>query len=679
MELLKDYGSNFIYKLTTTTDNCVVICYYKYNTYSADKYSEDEIKTLSEETQKTVDIALMESLQGKDEDTSRTVIKRFHEDMYSIDKFNNDIVSYLSQRPNMKEIYLINGNPEHKILIEPKVFQAMCKSSQRLFIDLGVSGFRTDGTNFDKIEYLEFITGTWIVDTDSTVMIKDLVVRNGIINTYNQNSKASNALNIIIGNSLTGSRLHIYSTLKCNIRYSSQIFNTPYKTSRFSLPILTIFGQEIIENDLNNQRLIIFGFNRLNIGELNINDEVQYGNIIKLDNINIAVICGYTRTVSGANRPGNNILVSEVGDFKIYNIKYLTSKKSFVYPDSSILKIVSKENSELKKTFQIYDTEVINNTENKLNIVDIVDTTLEMLYLGDCSIGSNVDVFKMSDNSKLKRISYSGVNLTCDTSLVMNKMNDLALYKCNVSIKETLSVDAPKFSFMDSTINFKKFNITYSNGPILKCNFNNSQILGERLQFSNGSTIQDSKTNFTDSKMFVKEIVIDNFIVKSSGGCIKSKYFSTNGKSITFDNTLLSFYESYKKSDINILSSLTGKILLDNYDKSYETNINIEDEKFYFSTSSLSVIAYLKSPKFSMSTNTPINVTIERMCNDTMNFKLSNKYDFNRPCKIIKKLDISDITQDFKIINDSELIASVTKTIDEDNNTIFEIGLKDNG
>ena len=677
MELLKDYDNDFIYRFVTTKDNCVIICYYKYNTYSTSRYSEAEVKTLTEETEKAINIEFIECLQGRKENTSQTVVKRCHADLYGIDRFNNDIVDYLNKRPNVNEVFLISGNQEYQILFEPKVFQAMCKNSKRITIEIGEGGFRTDSTQFDNIERIEFIDGTWLVGEDTTVTVKDLVIRNGIINTYNKSDKVSNTLNLIIGNSLTGSRFSIYSTVRCSIQYSSTVFNTSYGESRVKLPIVQFFGQETTETDINDHRLSIFGFNRLNIGDIIINDEVQYGNLLKLNNINIAVICGIKRRVTGTNRPGSVILVEEVGEFKVHNIQYLTDVKSFVYEDSSIIKMITKDSSQLKKSFQIYDTTVVNNSTNKITILDIVNTEVELLYLADCVIGPNVNIFRQNEESKIKRISYSGVQMVCDGSVTFNQITEMSLYECTFEIKNIMSTDLPKLAIMDSTIKFDKLNIDYTDGNVPKCTINNSQLIGGRLQLFNNSEVDESKTTITDSKLFVDTILIDNYTVTLTGGMIKSKKFTSRGKSITFDSTVFSFYEASKKAEIFIDASTTGKIVLDDYDDTNEMDIVINDQQFYFNTSSLDIIAYLQNPKLRISTNTPMNVIIERLSTDSINFKLSGNYDSERKCKITKHLDSNNPTQDFKVINDSELYADVTKSSDNLGNTIFEVGLKE--
>ena len=677
MELLKDYDSDFIYRFVTTTDNCVVICYYKYNTYSTSKYSEAEVKTLTEETEQTINIKFDECLQGRKENTSQTVIKRCHADLYGIDRFNNDVVSYLNQHPNVNEVFLISGNQEYQILFEPKVFQAMCKNSKRITIEIGEGGFRTDSTQFDNVERIEFIDGTWLVGEDTTVTVKDLIIRKGIINTYNKSDKVSSNLNLIIGNSLIGSRFSMYSTVRCSIQYSSTVFNTSYNDSIIKLPIVQFFGQEVTETDINDHRLSIFGFNKLNIGLISINDEVQYGNLLKLNNINSVIICGIKRYVTGTNRPGNIILVEEVGEFKVHNIQYITDVKSFVYEDSAIIKIITKDPSELKKSFQIYSTTVINNSTNKITIFDIDNTEVELLFLADCIFGPNVDVFRQNKESKLKRISYSSVQMTCDGSVSFDQVTEMALYDCVFKIKNIMSTDLPKLAIMNSTIYFDKLNIDYSNGNVPKCTINNSQLIGKRLQLFNNSEVDESKTTITDSKLFVDTIFIDNYTVSLIGGMVKSKKFTSKGKSITFDSTVFSFYEASKKAEIYIDASTTGKIVLDDYDDSNEMDIVINDQQFYFNTSSLEIIAYLQNPKLRISTNTPMNVIIERLSTDSINFKLSGNYDSERKCKITKNLDSNNPTQDFKVINDSELYTDITKTTDELGNIIFEAGLKE--
>lgn len=677
MELLKDYEHNLKYKMVTTKDNCVIICFYKFNTYSREKYSEAEVVTLTNSTREMVDLALTEALHNKKELIKQTIIKTRYTDLYGIDRFNNDIVEYLDARPNTKEIHLINSNPEFEILFEPKVFQAMCRNSNRLVIELGDGGFRTDSTPFDNIEYLEFVDGNWLISSDCTVTIKDLVIRNGTINTYNKSERVSNSLNIIIGNSFTGSIVNVYSTIRVNIQYSSEVFGTSYSSSRMNISFFNIYGQEVTSDDYNDHRFNIFGFNRVNLGDIDIRDEVQHGNLIYIHNVNNAIICSVHRYVTTTNRPGNVILVEEVGSFKIHNINYITDEKSFVYADSSILKIISKKESELKKSFQIYDTTVENNANNRITILDVVDTKLDLLYLADCKIGSNIDVFREIGDSEVKRISYSNVSLSCEGSLAFDHSSELSFFQCNVDVKHILSTNIPKMAFIESTLKFEKFNIDYNKGNIPKCTFDNSQIIGKRLQFFNNSTEEESKANIVDTKVFVDTINIDNYTLAITNGIIKCKNFKTYGKSTSFDSSVLSFCENSSETNYTINSSVTGKIVLDDYSDDNIMNFTIEDKQFYFTTSSLDIIALVKNPKFTLSTNTPLNVNIERIYTNSINFKLLKTYDFETKCKIIKHLNYDNVLQDFKIINDSELISEINKHTDELGQTIFEIGLKE--
>lgn len=667
MELLIDKPNSIRYRFVTTHNNKVYIVTYKHDPI----ITEDD----EEDVEDAFKIIVRSALDGNSENSSYTEEYSTPVDEYWINKLNERIVGYCYKHSDAKQIHLVCGDDgTYQIIYESKVFKAMTECTSDIHFDLKTCAMRTDSSQYRSIKSLTFKSGVWFIEDDTTLVVKDVHFDKCEINVYNADKAFSKTLNLIIGKSCTGSQLDIYATLRTNFKFNSSAFNTPFTISRLSIPYLTFFGQEIVENDVKDHRCLVTGFHSARIGNLIINDEVQYGSIIKFFNNTSVSVCGVNRKVSQFNREGSLIIIDQVAKFKVYEIEYEIDEDSIIWDKSSLIKVInSKPESELKTTIGVYNSTLYNQSDSKLTLISIYDITLDMIYITDSYIDSTVDILKKDANSVVKKFSYNNSEIKSTESILINNAFKIALYNCALEVGGTLNLQATHISVLDCKFNCNKL---YIDGDLIKkVSIADSEIVGSRIQVIN-RTGDITYLYFKNAKCVVDSVYIEDFISSFVGGMLKCKEFRNTGRSISFGSPIISVLDNFKETVFNICSSITGRVFLDDLDESYQIFFNIEDEKFYFKTSNIDFATLTRTPKIQVSTNTPMKVLLVNHLYRRFFFKITDSYDSVQPCKITKELTEVEELLNFKVINNSEKISTITEYTDRTGSKVFMVKKK---
>ena len=652
MDLLHEIPNELKYKFITTNRNVVFLITYKYTA----GISEEDLNT-------NFNLVVESILDGKLEDTSKSEEYNTPADEYYINKLNDRIIDYCNKHAGAKQINLVSGDGVYKIIYEPKVFQTMVSCSSDLRFDLKESAIRTDSYKYGNVEKITFDSGSWFLDDDTTVIVKDIIFNKCEVNVYNGSNEFSKGFNLLIGRRCEGTQLKIYSTIKSTIQFSKDVFNTPFNSSRLSIPYLTFFGQEIVSSDINNPRCLIAGFFNVYIGNIIVSEEVQYGSLIKFDKITTVSICGLQRKVTGFNLKGDLITIDQVGKFKLYNIEYETDETSIIHKGSSIVYAMnSVPNSGLKRSIQLFDSNIENNSASEdITILKVANTNIDLLYVTDCVIGTGVNIIETDDNSNVTKLSYNDSEMTIKGSFKLSNADQVLLSGCTLDIHDDFTINSQSISLIDSILKFEK--MTIENKFIDKISINNCELLGSRLFIYNHEE-NESFIYSKDTKYRVEKINIDKYTCSFISGMIKSTSCVINGKSTSIDSTLLSIIDNYKQLDLQFNSSLVGNVIIDDLDSNFKLFIDVNDVDFYFKTSNIDISALGSVPKIRLATNTPLKTRLINFASSRIYYKMLDTYDSTQSSKIIKE-PISTETSDFKVINNSELISKISESIDD--------------
>lgn len=663
MDLLHEIPNELKYKFITTNRNVVFLITYKYSVGT----SEEDLNT-------NFNLVVDSILDGKLEDTSKTEEYNTPVNEYYINKLNERIVDYCNKYAGAKQINLVSGDGVYKIIYEPKVFQTMVSCSSDLRFDLKECAIRTDSYKYGNIEKITFDSGVWFLDDDTTIIVKDIIFNKCEVNIYNGSNEFSKGFNLLIGRRCEGTQLKIYSTIKSTIQFSKDIFNTPFNSSRLAIPYLTFFGQETVSSDINNPRCLIAGFFNVYIGNMVVSEEVQYGSLIKFDKITSVSVCGLQRKVTGFNLKGDLITIDQVGKFKLYNIEYETDESSVLYKGSSIVYAMNSEpNSGLKRKIQLFDSNIENNSASEdITILKVVNTDIDLLYVTDCNIGSNVNIIETDDNSNITKLSYNDTEMAVKGSFRLYNADQILVSGCTLDIHDEFTINSQSISLIDSILKFEK--MTVENEFIDKISINNCELLGSRLFMYNRGE-NESFIYSKDSKYRVEKIDVDKYTCSFIGGMIKSISCIINGKSTSIDSTLLSIIDNYKQLDLQFNSSLVGNVLLDDLDSNFKIFIDVNDVDFFFKTSNIDISALGSVPKIRLASNTPLKTKLINFANSRIYYKMFDTYNSIQSSKIIKE-PISNETSDFKVINNSELISTISESVDDYGVKTFTISKK---
>jgi hypothetical protein len=663
MDLLHEIPNELKYKFITTNRNIVFLITYKYTA----GISEEDLNT-------NFNLVVDSILDGKIEDTSKTEEYNTPADEYYINKLNERIIDYCNKYAGAKQINLVSGDGVYKMIYEPKVFQTMVSCSSDLRFDLKECAIRTDSYKYGNVEKITFDSGVWFLDDDTTVIVKDIIFNKCEVNAYNGSNEFSKGFNLLIGRRCEGTQLKIYSTIKSTIQFSKDVFNIPFNSSRLSIPYLTFFGQEVVSSDINNPRCLIAGFFNVYIGNVIISEEVQYGSLIKFDKITSVSVCGLQRKVTGLNRKGDLITVDQVGKFKLYNIEYETDNSSTLYKGSSIVYVInSVPNSGLKRKIQLFDSNIENNSSSEdITILKVAHTDIDLLYVTDCIIGSGVNIIEADGYSNVTKLSYNDTEMIIKGSFKFSNVDQVLISGCTLDVHDEFTINSQSVSLIDSILKFEKMII--ENEFIDKISINNCELLGSRLFMYNREE-NESFIYSKDSKYRIEKINIDKYTCSFIGGMIKSTACIINGKSTSIDSTLLSIIDNYKQLNLQFNSSLVGNILLDDLDPNFKIFIDVNDVDFFFKTSNIDISALGSVPKIRLATNTPLKTKLINFTNSRIYYKLLDTYDSIQSSKIIKEPTYNE-TSDFKVINNSELISTISESIDDYGVKTFTINKK---
>ena len=284
MDLLQDLVKNFRYTCITTTNNEIYIYLYssEENTISKDSVTDIENGYLNYRSDIVAD---------------KTLSKTENENEVRLNGMNNDIESYIRDTTgDISKITVINTSKTHKFILEPKVFKAMSDRCSVLWFDMGTaSGFRLSSYEYKQIEELHIEESIILLDKSSVLYVSTFFQKWGEWTSYNKVDDPL-ALNISSDKKIKIMSLEQYGPVKSVFSCSTKS-GDEFQDAKFEINYLKIFGMEIIEKDKTDERILIKGFNKVYLDDIDINDEVTYSTIVNVDRVSNFNIGKLTRNI----------------------------------------------------------------------------------------------------------------------------------------------------------------------------------------------------------------------------------------------------------------------------------------------------------------------------------------------------------------------------------------------
>jgi hypothetical protein len=645
MDLLKELPFNFRWYLLYTKTKEIIILYYK---SASDLQTEDE-ETILESTYFNTILAKYEIIES--------VKRTRNENENTINEFNSDIVEFCNKHPNSSEIRFINTQYTHSLMFESKVFASFAKASKKLYFELGNSAIRIDNDSYEEFEKIEFTSGYLFPDSNTEIYCKNVTINNIDINCYN-NSEEVHSVSFIISEAFNASNIALYDTCKLNIVQGSKN-ETDFENSKVFISYLKIYGQEFVDLDSNTNRISILGINKVNIGEIEVEEAVKYGNILKINNIVTFTLGRIIRTITEVKN-GSFVTVGGVGTVNIHDINYFINSDSKFKDDTSLIYFLKDSNSGLKRSINLYNSIITNDTDKKINIFKLPNLTVNKIFISSCTINDNVEILKMDDDSKITKLSFTDCDINCENFNV-TKCDKLTLSNCNFNIIKKIDIKTPFLIINDGVWKFDELSINYDS-LITKISTEHVEFDGNILNIDGSNSDLNGSYFDNGSKINVKNINIKGMIPSFLESCIHTANLTCTCDRILKLNHIYLFFR-YGDITLNINSSVTGKIIIGSNSEVYKLNINISDIEKRLNINDVEFIGTDSFPTISTTTNTPIRFDYINSDNKRSYLSFTNDYNSKQMSSITYTNAFKPV--DFKLINNSEKNLELIATKDE--------------
>lgn len=668
MDLLHTEPKTLRYLFLTTKDNKVYIYFCNNSEFEL----EDTTKTIIENGYilgiSNIDDSQTESYTGPNNESE-------------INAMNVRMYTYVKTRavvPTM--VYINNASYSYKILLESNTFYQMATVAHNFTFDLGESGFRLGDYEYKDISSVKINSGTLILESSCTFTCDKLTIITATFDVYNK-STGNFALNIMCP-SVSINGLKQYSTFKLSILNPS-VTDTDTKCS---IQSITLYGEESLSTDYTVERIYIRGYNKCNIGVVDVGNDVQYGTILKFEFINKLNIGKITRNINRILQ-GSMIIFGSVATIRLHDINITIAEKNSMVDNTKLL-YFTPITTELTRSIKIFDSTITNNSSQKINLISLNSSTIEKIYFSGCTINDYVTLLDINSSSIINKLYLNKCNFSSDSNdfelNYINRINisDSTLYYKynNISIKSINRIDISKgiWKFKDLSI---------SNDVIVKNTISETEMYGDSLLINNtnfgNSDYTDNVCFFDNAKLEVDSITITGDKTTWSNTYIKSKEININTvQSITATNITLKSVNNL--CNFNCNCSISGSILLYPESNDEKININISDKEKFLNLNQLEVIDLSSEycPIITFNTNRPIKINLTNIIasfvyasftNDTINTEDEN-YSLDADSTFV--VEISDTT--CGVINNSPKVTALTKSTDSFNRTIYTCSVIEN-
>ena len=657
MDLLQDLVKNFRYTCITTTNNEIYIYLYssEENTISKDSITDIENGYLNYRSDIVAD---------------KTLSKTENENEVRLNGMNNDIESYIRDTTgDISKITVINTSKTHKFILEPKVFKAMSDRCSVLWFDMGTaSGFRLSSYEYKQIEELHIEESIILLDKSSVLYVSTFFQKWGEWTSYNKVDDPL-ALNISSDKKIKIMSLEQYGPVKSVFGCSTKS-GDEFQDAKFEINYLKIFGMEIIEKDKTDERILIKGFNKVYLDDIDINDEVTYSTIVNVDRVSNFNIGKLTRNI-GKIIPNPMIKINRAGkvslrQFKIKNLPNSTIREN----DFAIISFLPTED-EFERSINLSNVVVHNDSDIKLKIIKLRKHSIDKIYFSTCTIGDNVDLLDHDESSNVVKLTFNNSTFVTNDDFNVFGSTKLTLTDTTITTSKNIILKSPYINVTGGIWDCYKLDCDYES--YMKIFMARLELHSNYFSIINGESDILQTAFINDCKLDVlKSIEVRNMRPSMIGTYIKSEEFkSTCSDTVQFNNVLFG-YQKNEKIDVILKSNVSGSATIDNVENGV---INID---LYINDSENENVnnldLYLQNEKTTISykTNRPINSIVNNLGSQKpIHFSAYNDI-LSGIDSYIKLAPNTDAKILGKVINDSELIVSYTKSTNNENQEVYQ-------
>ena len=657
MDLLQDLVKNFRYTCITTTNNEIYIYLYssEENTISKDSITDIENGYLNYRSDIVAD---------------KTLSKTENENEVRLNGMNNDIESYIRDTTgDISKITVINTSKTHKFILEPKVFKAMSDRCSVLWFDMGTaSGFRLSSYEYKQIEELHIEESIILLDKSSVLYVSTFFQKWGEWTSYNKVDDPL-ALNISSDKKIKIMSLEQYGPVKSVFGCSTKS-GDEFQDAKFEINYLKIFGMEIIEKDKTDERILIKGFNKVYLDDIDINDEVTYSTIVNVDRVSNFNIGKLTRNI-GKIIPNPMIKINRAGkvslrQFKIKNLPNSTIREN----DFAIISFLPTED-EFERSINLSNVVVHNDSDIKLKIIKLRKHSIDKIYFSTCTIGDNVDLLDHDESSNVVKLTFNNSTFVTNDDFNVFGSTKLTLTDTTITTSKNIILKSPYINVTGGIWDCYKLDCDYES--YMKIFMARLELHSNYFSIINGESDILQTAFINDCKLDVlKSIEVKNMRPSMIGTYIKSEEFkSTCSDTVQFNNVLFG-YQKNEKIDVILKSNVSGSATIDNVENGV---INID---LYINDSENENVnnldLYLQNEKTTISykTNRPINSIVNNLGSQKpIHFSAYNDI-LSGIDSYIKLAPNTDAKILGKVINDSELIVSYTKSTNNENQEVYQ-------
>ena len=657
MDLLQDLVKNFRYTCITTTNNEIYIYLYssEENTISKDSVTDIENGYLNYRSDIVAD---------------KTLSKTENENEVRLNGMNNDIESYIRDTTgDISKITVINTSKTHKFILEPKVFKAMSDRCSVLWFDMGTaSGFRLSSYEYKQIEELHIEESIILLDKSSVLYVSTFFQKWGEWTSYNKVDDPL-ALNISSDKKIKIMSLEQYGPVKSVFSCSTKS-GDEFQDAKFEINYLKIFGMEIIEKDKTDERILIKGFNKVYLDDIDINDEVTYSTIVNVDRVSNFNIGKLTRNI-GKIIPNPMIKINRAGkvslrQFTIKNLPNSTIREN----DFAIISFLPTDD-EFERSINLSNVVVHNDSDIKLKIIKLRKHSIDKIYFSTCTIGDNVDLLDHDESSNVVKLTFNNSTFVTNDDFNVFGSTKLTLTDTTITTSKNIILKSPYINVTGGIWDCYKLDCDYESYmkifmARLELHSNYFSIINDESDILQTAFINDCILDV------LKSIEVKNMRPSMIGTYIKSEEFkSTCSDTVQFNNVLFG-YQKNEKIDVILKSNVSGSATIDGVENGV---INID---LYINDSENENVnnldLYLQNEKTTISykTNRPINSIVNNLGSQKpIHFSAYNDI-LSGIDSYIKLAPNTDAKILGKVINDSELIVSYTKSTNNENQEVYQ-------
>lgn len=644
MDLLEQKPLNFRYVLVKTINNEIFIFFHKSN---------QELNNSSLTFIEDYNLNKIDTIDAKE---SYTV----HFDDLQEDLFNKNIINFINKFNNIEKISIIcSSSPTFELIFEAKTFAEITKKTKNIYLEMENSAIRIDNTELNTIDTLEIENGIIYSNGTGTLKTKKIKSTNMKILSYNTENEDS-SLNFITSESFLCKNIQVYCGSKVSILTQNSNINNYIENSKCEINSLTFFGEEYKQKDNKYERIYIKGFNKVFIDNLSIEDKVKYGSIVKLDLINEFTISKISRNINDIDI-GNTISMTRTGMLEVHNVNININNESNIKNDCSIIKCI-KDNSDLQKTINIYDSNIINNSNKNISLIDIKDISVNKIYMSKSNINKNSNLFRYNESTKVEKLSFNKVNIKNNTLLDISIGNKIIITDCKFIIDNDININNCNYLSIESSI-IESNNININGDNIQKSVFSSSDFICNNFNIEN-TDFNNNNLFINDSKLRIENLNIKNFITSISGGYINFTNFILDVKNnLKLNDVTLNIR---KKSTINIKTSVMGLFFIYSEINKSSLDFIINDNYKFLTNNSITVIDKSESketsPSLNFKINLPSKIEITSLKSDFIHIGLLEKIEVETPTNIY----LSDSNS--KVILDNPKYGQISNVYKDDLN-----------